>query len=69
MKVAAEIREATIRAQLAREFANRLEIEAEAWLAISTEKRQRAIEFRMQAHKLTVKANALRRTAKAKGER
>lgn len=60
---AAQIREATIRAQLAREFADRLEIEAEAWLAVSTKKRQAAISYRMQAHSLTVKANTLRKAA------
>jgi hypothetical protein len=64
---AAQIRDATIRAQLARELADRLEIEAEAWLAVSTKKRQAAIAYRMQAHSLTVKANALRKGAK-KGE-
>ena len=64
---ASEIRQATIRAQLAREFADRLEIEAEAWLQVSTAKRQKAIEYRMQAHKLTVKADALRKAAKGKG--
>ena len=50
------IRQKTIEAQLAREFAERLEFEADAWLQMATAKRQKAIEYRMKAEALTVDA-------------
>jgi hypothetical protein len=64
----AEIRDATIRAQLAREFAERLDIEADAWLDVSTKKRQAAIAYRLEAHKLTVKTHELRKATKSRAK-
>lgn len=65
---AAQIRDATIRAQLAREFADRLAIEADAWLDVSTRKREAAAQYRTQAGELTAKAHALRKAAKSRAK-
>jgi hypothetical protein len=65
---AAEIRDATIRAQLAREFADRLDIEADAWLDVSTKKREAATAYRTQASELTAKAHALRKATKSRAK-
>lgn len=55
-----ETRRLTIEAQLAREFAERLEMEADAWLQMATAKRQKAVEYRMKADALTSKAGMIR---------
>jgi len=59
-----QIRRLTIEAQLAREFAERLEMEADAWLQVATGKRQKAVEYRMAAEALTSKAGMIRTASK-----
>lgn len=63
-----QIRRLTIEAQLAQEFADRLEIEADAWLQMATAKRQKAVEYRMKADALTSKAGMIRRGKTARGK-
>jgi hypothetical protein len=65
---AAEMRNATIRAQLAREFADRLDIEADAWAAVATAKREAASAYRAQADKFTIAANIFRKAAKSRAK-
>lgn len=54
------IRQLTIEAQLARDFADRLGQEADAWLAVATGKRAKAVEYQMKADALTAEAGLIR---------
>lgn len=60
MTAEARIRKLTIQAQLHREFADRLNLEADAWQAEARGKRRKAIEHLLEANKLTVAAGELR---------